>query len=60
LRGRFNVNALSGRLEGGYRVSGAIMDVTPYAAGQFISYRLPSYAEPGDDLRSSAWPNESR
>jgi hypothetical protein len=45
LRGRFNANALSGRLEGGYRVAGAIMDVTPYAAGQFISYRLPSYAE---------------
>ena len=45
LRGRFNANALSGRLEGGYRVSGAVMDVTPYAAGQFVSYRLPSYAE---------------
>ena len=45
LRGRFNANALSGRLEGGYRVAGAIMDVTPYAAGQFISYHLPSYAE---------------
>jgi autotransporter-associated beta strand protein len=45
LRGRFNANALSGRLEGGYRVAGAIMDVTPYAAGQFISYRLPSYNE---------------
>ena len=45
LRGRFNANALSGRLEGGYRVAGAVMDVTPYAAGQFISYRLPSYAE---------------
>ena len=45
LRGRFNANALSGRLEGGYRVAGAVMDVTPYAAGQFISYRLPSYTE---------------
>jgi len=45
LRGRFNANALSGRLEGGYRVAGAVMDVTPYAAGQFISYHLPSYAE---------------
>jgi len=45
LRGRFNANALSGRLEGGYKVATAAMDVTPYAAGQFVTYRLPSYAE---------------
>ena len=45
LRGRFNANALSGRLENGYRIAGAAMDVTPYAAAQFISYRLPSYTE---------------
>ncbi|CCD95025.1 putative outer membrane autotransporter barrel (fragment) [Bradyrhizobium sp. ORS 375] len=45
LRGRFNANALSGRLEGGYRIAGAAMDVTPYAAAQFVSYRLPSYVE---------------
>jgi autotransporter-associated beta strand protein len=45
LRGRFNANALSGRLEGGYKVATAAGDITPYAAGQFISYHLPSYAE---------------
>jgi autotransporter-associated beta strand protein len=45
LRGRFNANAVSGRLEGGYKVATAAMDVTPYAAGQFVTYRLPSYAE---------------
>jgi outer membrane autotransporter protein len=45
LRGRFNANAISGRLEGGYRVVTAAGDFTPYAAGQFISYHLPSYAE---------------
>jgi autotransporter-associated beta strand protein len=45
LRGSFNANALSGRLEGGYKVSGVMMDVTPYAAAQFVSYRLPSYVE---------------
>jgi autotransporter-associated beta strand protein len=45
LRGRFNSNAISGRLEGGYRVATAAGDLTPYAAGQFISYRLPPYAE---------------
>jgi autotransporter-associated beta strand protein len=45
LRGRFNANAVSGRLEGGYKVATAAGDITPYAAGQFISYHLPSYAE---------------
>jgi autotransporter-associated beta strand protein len=45
LRARFNSNALSGRLEGGYRVATAAGDITPYAAGQFTTYRLPSYAE---------------
>ena len=45
LRARFNANAVSGRLEGGYRVATAAGDLTPYAAGQFISYHLPSYTE---------------
>jgi uncharacterized protein with beta-barrel porin domain len=45
LRGRFNANAVSGRLEGGYRVATAAGDLTPYAAGQFTSYHLPSYTE---------------
>jgi uncharacterized protein with beta-barrel porin domain len=45
LRADFKTNALSGRLEGGYKVATGIGDITPYAAGQFTTYRLPSYAE---------------
>jgi autotransporter-associated beta strand protein len=45
LRGNFKTNAISGRLEGGYRVATAAGDVTPYAAAQFTNYRLPSYME---------------
>ena len=45
LRGRFNSNAISGRLEGGYKVATQAGEFTPYAAGQFTTYRLPSYAE---------------
>jgi T5SS/PEP-CTERM-associated repeat protein len=48
LRARFNANAYSGRVEGGYRfvapVAGGI-GVTPYAAGQFTTFDLPAYAE---------------
>jgi uncharacterized protein with beta-barrel porin domain len=47
LRAQFNANAWSGRLEGGYRfvapwVGGA--GITPYAAGQFTTFDLPSYS----------------
>jgi autotransporter-associated beta strand protein len=45
LRGRFNANAISGRLEGGYKVATQAGEFTPYAAGQFTTYRLPSYTE---------------
>ena len=46
LRGRFNANAFSGRVEGGYRLTSWIgMGITPYAAGQFTTYDLPAYAE---------------
>jgi len=45
LRARFNANAVSGRLEGGYRVATPAGGLTPYAAGQFTTYRLPSYVE---------------
>ncbi len=45
LRGRFNSNAISGRLEGGYKVATQAGEFTPYAAGQFTSYHLPSYTE---------------
>ena len=47
LQARFNVNAFSGRLEGGYRFVSPWMGVgiTPYAAGQFTTFDLPAYAE---------------
>ena len=48
LRARFNANAFSGRVEGGYRFvmpwTGGI-GITPYAAGQFTTFDLPAYAE---------------
>jgi uncharacterized protein with beta-barrel porin domain len=48
LRAQFDANALSGRLEGGYRfvapwVGG--VGITPYAAAQFTTFDLPGYAE---------------
>jgi outer membrane autotransporter protein len=45
LRARFKANAFSGRIEGGYRYVTPWMGVTPYAAGQFTTFDLPSYAE---------------
>ena len=45
LRARFNANALSGRIETGYRVPTAAAGITPYAAAQFTSFWLPGYAE---------------
>jgi autotransporter-associated beta strand protein len=45
LRANFKTNAISGRLEGGYRVVTGAGDITPYAAAQFTNYRLPSYME---------------
>jgi autotransporter-associated beta strand protein len=48
LRAEFNANAISGRLESGYRFvtpfAGGI-GITPYAAGQFTTFDLPAYAE---------------
>jgi uncharacterized protein with beta-barrel porin domain len=48
LRAEFDANAWSGRLEGGYRFvapwTGGV-GITPYAAGQFTTFDLPSYAE---------------
>ncbi|WP_050629406.1 autotransporter outer membrane beta-barrel domain-containing protein [Bradyrhizobium viridifuturi] len=48
LRAEFKANAWSGRAEGGYRfvapwIGG--IGLTPYAAGQFTTFRLPGYAE---------------
>ena len=45
LQARFNANAFSGRIEGGYRYVTPWMGVTPYAAGQFTTFDLPAYAE---------------
>ena len=47
LQARFNANAYTGRLEGGYRFVSPWMGVgiTPYAAGQFTTFSLPAYAE---------------
>jgi uncharacterized protein with beta-barrel porin domain len=47
LRARFNANAFSGRVEGGYRfvTPWMAMGLTPYAAGQFTTFDLPAYAE---------------
>lgn len=45
LRARFDANALSGRLEGGYRYVTPWMGITPYAAAQFTTFDLPGYGE---------------
>ena len=45
LQAEFNANALSGRVESGYRFATKWFGITPYAAGQFTSFFLPSYAE---------------
>lgn len=45
LRARFNANALSGRVEGGYRYLTPWMGITPYAATQFTTFYLPGYGE---------------
>ncbi len=48
LRAEFDVNAYSGRLEGGYRHVGPWIGgigVTPYGAVQFTTLDLPAYAE---------------
>jgi uncharacterized protein with beta-barrel porin domain len=47
LQARFNANAFSGRVEGGYRfvIPWMAIGITPYAAGQFTTFDLPAYAE---------------
>jgi uncharacterized protein with beta-barrel porin domain len=48
LHAAFNANAYSGRVEGGYRLLAPGLGgagVTPYAAGQFTTFDLPTYAE---------------
>jgi autotransporter-associated beta strand protein len=48
LRADFNANTYSGRIEGGYRYVAPVLGgvgITPYAAGQFVTFDLPAYAE---------------
>jgi len=45
LHAEFDANALSGRVEGGYRFATKWMGIAPYAAGQFTTFFLPDYAE---------------
>jgi outer membrane autotransporter protein len=45
LRANFDANAISGRLEGGYRFGSGAAGLSPYAAGQFTTFFLPDYAE---------------
>jgi outer membrane autotransporter protein len=47
LQAGYDAHAWSGRLEAGYRFDMAWAGITPYAAGQFVSFDLPSYAEKG-------------
>ncbi|MET4065772.1 uncharacterized protein with beta-barrel porin domain [Bradyrhizobium sp. S3.2.6] len=45
LRAQFNANAVSGRIEGGYRQAMPWIGLTPYAALQATMFSLPSYSE---------------
>jgi uncharacterized protein with beta-barrel porin domain len=46
LHANFNANAVSGRIETGYRLGTPwMMGITPYAAGQFTTFELPAYGE---------------
>src|SRR5206468_1476994 len=45
LQGRFRADSFVGRFEAGYRVATAAVGITPYAAAQVVSFRLPAYAE---------------
>ena len=45
LHAKFDANAFSGRVEGGYRFVTQWMATMPYAAAQFTTFDLPAYAE---------------
>ena len=45
LHARFDANALSGRIEGGYRYATPWVGITPYAAAQSTTFYLPGYGE---------------
>lgn len=44
LNAAINANAYSGRIEGGYRLAAPWLGITPYAAAQVVTFRLPSDA----------------
>ncbi|CEJ10528.1 Extracellular serine protease precursor [bacterium YEK0313] len=45
LTGRFTANAVSGRIETGYRFAAGFAGLTPYAAGEVVSLSVPGYRE---------------
>jgi len=45
---KFDVNALTGRLESGYRFGLPDFGVTPYVGTEFTALRTPAYTETGD------------
>ncbi|PJG51072.1 autotransporter domain-containing protein [Bradyrhizobium forestalis] len=45
LRAQFTANAVSGRIEGGYRQATQWIGLTPYAALQATMFSLPNYSE---------------
>ncbi len=53
LRGAYKSTVLSGRVETGWRIDTVYAGVTPYAAAQALSYRLPSYLEQGNGAADS-------
>lgn len=53
LRSAYKSTVLSGRVETGWRIDTVYAGVTPYAAAQALSYRLPSYLEQGNGAADS-------
>lgn len=53
LRGDYKAGVLSGRIEAGWRIATPLAGVTPYAAAQAISYRMPNYFEQGNGAMDS-------
>ena len=45
LTANFNAQSVGGRVEGGWRFGGPVFGVTPYAAVQAQSFRIPTYSE---------------
>ena len=60
----FNAQSFGGRAEGGYRFATVVGGVTPYAALQAQSFRMPSFNETdvtgGGFALSLQWPHRDR